>query len=80
VFPITSGQSRRSSTYCAKKKLPIPLLVHTLDTTVRHKKKKTKKQIRIQDLKPRKDPKAGMPQRPPHDRKWILKHLQLGFR
>jgi len=47
---------------------------------VRHKKKKTKKQIRIQDLKPRKDAKGGMPQGPPQDPKWILKHLQLGFR
>ena len=62
------------------KKLPIPLLVHTLNPTVLHKKKKTKKQIRIQDLKPRKDVKGGMPQGPPHDPKWILTHLQLGFR
>ena len=45
---------------------------------MRHKKKKTKKQIRIQDLKPRKDAKGGMPKSPPHDTKWILKHLQLG--
>jgi len=47
---------------------------------VRHKKKKNKKQIRIRDLKPRKDVKGGMPQGPPHDPKWILKHLQLGLR
>jgi hypothetical protein len=42
------------------------------------KKKKTKKQIKVQDLKPRKEAKGGMPQSPPHDAKWILKHLQLG--
>jgi hypothetical protein len=60
-----------------QKRLPIPLLVHTLNPTVRHKKKKTKKQIRIQDLKPRKDAKGGMHKGDP---KWILKHLQLGFR
>ena len=42
------------------------------------KKKKTKKQIKVQDLKPRKDVKGGMPHGPPHDVKWILKHLQLG--
>ncbi len=78
--PITFGQSRRSSTYCAKLRLSIPLLVHTLNPTVRHKKKKTKKQIRIQDLKPRKDAKGGMAQGAPQDPKWILKHLQLGFR
>jgi len=53
--------------------------VHTLNPTVRHKKKKTKKQIRIQDLKPRKDAKGGMAQGAPQDPKWILKHLQLGF-
>jgi hypothetical protein len=41
-------------------------------------KKKTKKQIKVQDLKPRKEAKGGMPQSPPHNAKWILKHLQLG--
>jgi len=43
------------------------------------KKKKTKKQIKVQDLKPRKDPKGGMPQSPPQDLKWLWKHLQVGL-
>ena len=43
------------------------------------KKKKTKKQIRIQDLKPRKDAKGGMSKGcAQDDLNRILKHLQLG--
>lgn len=45
---------------------------------VQHKKKRTKKKVKVQDLKPREDVKGGMPQNPPKDLKWILKHLQLG--
>ena len=45
------------------------------------KKKKTKKQIRIQDLKPRKDAKGGMSKGSAQDDlNRILKHLQLGVR
>lgn len=40
--------------------------------------KKGTKKIKVRDLKPRKDAKGGVPQSPPHDAKWILKHLQLG--
>ena len=40
----------------------------------------TKKGIKADDLKPSKDPKGGMPQSPPNDLKWILKHLQIGVR
>src|SRR6266536_1686272 len=36
------------------------------------KKKKTRKQIKVQDLKPRKDAKGGMPQSPSHDTKCIF--------
>jgi len=42
------------------------------------KKKKTKKRIKVADLRPAKDPKGGMTRGPPHDLKWLLKHLQLG--
>ena len=42
------------------------------------KKKKTKKRIKVDDLRPAKDPKGGMTRGPPHDLKWLLKHLQLG--
>jgi hypothetical protein len=42
------------------------------------KKKKTKKRIKVDDLKPAKDPKGGMTRDPPRDLKWLLKHLQLG--
>jgi hypothetical protein len=42
------------------------------------KKKKTKKGVKVDDLKPAKNPKGGMLHSPPHDVKWILKHLQLG--
>ena len=45
-----------------------------------HFLKHTKKGVKADDLKPSKDPKGGMPQSPPHDLKWILKHLQLGVR
>jgi len=47
---------------------------------VQAKKKKTKKRVKVDDLKPARDPKGGMPQSPPRDVKWILKHLQLGQR
>jgi hypothetical protein len=42
------------------------------------KKKRTKKKVKVDDLKPSKDPKGGMLQGPPHDLKWLLKHLQVG--
>jgi hypothetical protein len=42
------------------------------------KKKKTKKRIKVDDLKPAKDPKGGTTPGPPRDLKWVLKHLQLG--
>ena len=42
------------------------------------KKKKTKKGVKVDDLKPARDPNGGMPQGPLQDPKWILKHLQLG--
>jgi len=44
---------------------------------VRDKKKRTQKQIKLNDLKPAKDPKGGMLKGSPE---WILKHLQLGQR
>jgi hypothetical protein len=44
------------------------------------KKKKTKKGVKVDDLKPAKDPKGGgMPQGSPQGTlKSLLKHLQLG--
>ena len=42
------------------------------------KKKRTRKRIKVDDLNPAKDPKGGMTRGPPHDLKWLLKHLQLG--
>ena len=42
------------------------------------KKKKTKKRIKVADLKPAKDPKGGVTRGSPQDLKWLLKHLQLG--
>jgi hypothetical protein len=42
------------------------------------KKKRTKKQVKVNDLKPAKDPKGGMSEGPLPDLKWLLKHLQLG--
>ena len=43
------------------------------------KKKKTKKGLKVDDLKPAKDPKGGgMLQGSPPDLKSLLKHLQLG--
>jgi hypothetical protein len=45
---------------------------------MRHKKKKTKKRVKVDDLKPAKDPKGGMPEGSAQNLKWILKHLQLG--
>ena len=42
------------------------------------KKKKTKKRIKVDDLKPAKDPRGGTTRGSPRDLKWILKHLQLG--
>ena len=46
---------------------------------MQHKRKKPKKQIRIQDLKPRKDAKGGMSKGSAEDDlNRILKHLQLG--
>jgi len=43
------------------------------------KKKKTKKVVKVYDLKPAKDPKGGgMPQGSPQDPKSLLRHLQLG--
>jgi len=45
------------------------------------KKKKTKKEVKVDDLKPAKDPKGGgIPQGFPPDLKSLLKHLQLGQR
>jgi len=42
------------------------------------KKKKTKKAVKVGDLKPAKDPKGGgMPQGFPQDLKSLLRHLQL---
>ena len=44
------------------------------------KKKRTKKAVKVGDLKPAKDPKGGgMPQGSPQDVKSLLKHLQLGL-
>jgi hypothetical protein len=42
------------------------------------KEKKTKKRVKIDDLKPAKDPKGGMSRGPSRDLKWLLRHLQLG--
>jgi len=43
------------------------------------KKKKTKKGVKVYDLKPAKDPKGGgLPQGSPQDLKSLLRHLQLG--
>ena len=42
------------------------------------KEKKTNKRVKIDDLKPAKDPKGGTSRGPPHDLKWLLRHLQLG--
>ncbi len=42
------------------------------------KQKKTRKRVKVDDLKPAKDPKGGMSGGPPRDLKWLLKHLQLG--
>ena len=47
---------------------------------MRRKKKKTTKMVKVDDLKPAKDPKGGMPQGPSENVEWILKHLQLGER
>jgi hypothetical protein len=47
-------------------------------TNMQDKQKKAKKRVKVDDLKPAKDPKGGMPQGPPQDLKWFLKHLQLG--
>jgi hypothetical protein len=47
-------------------------------TNMQDKKKKTKKGVKVDDLKPARDPKGGMPQGSLEDPKWILKHLQLG--
>ena len=47
---------------------------------MRRKKKKTKKMVKVDDLKPAKDPKGGRPQGPSENVEWILKHLQLGER
>ena len=49
-------------------------------TNVEDKKKKTRKAVKVGDLKPAKDPKGGgMPQDSPQDVKSLLKHLQLGL-
>ena len=43
------------------------------------KEKRTKKAVKVGDLKPAKDPKGGgMPQGSPQDVKSLLKLLQLG--
>lgn len=42
------------------------------------KQKKTKKRVKNNDLEPTKDPKGGTSGGPPHDLKWLLRHLQLG--
>jgi hypothetical protein len=42
-------------------------------------KKRTKKQVKIHDLTPAKNPKGGMLQGPPQDLNWLLKHLQVGL-
>ncbi len=43
------------------------------------KKKKTKKRVKVGDLKPAKDPKGGgISQSSPQDLKSLLRHLQLG--
>ncbi len=47
---------------------------------MRGKQKKTKKRVKVDDLKPAKDPKGGMHQGPSENVKWILSHLQLGQR
>ena len=53
--------------------------VGTQHFDIQDKKKKTKKGVKVDDLKPAKDPKGGgMPQGFPQDIKSLLKHLQLG--
>jgi hypothetical protein len=48
-------------------------------TKVQDKKKKTKKAIKVGDLKPARDPKGGdISQSSPQDLKSLLRHLQLG--
>ena len=43
------------------------------------RKKKTKKAVKVGDLKPAKDPEGGgLPQGSPQDLKSLLRHLQLG--
>jgi hypothetical protein len=42
-------------------------------------KRRTKKVVKVYDLKPAKDPKGGgLPQGSPQDVKSLLRHLQLG--
>jgi hypothetical protein len=43
------------------------------------KKKRTKKEVKVDDLRPAKDPKGGLLQGPPQDLKWLLKYLQVGL-
>jgi hypothetical protein len=43
------------------------------------KKKRTKKEVKVDDLNPAKDPKGGMLKGPPQDLKWLWKHLQVGL-
>ena len=42
--------------------------------------KENQEMVKVDDLKPAKDPKGGMPQGPSENVEWILKHLQLGER
>ena len=42
------------------------------------KQKKTKKRVKMDGLKPAKDPKGGASRGRPRDLEWVLRHLQLG--
>jgi len=67
--------------YCCNEEQTINNPAKGKVTSVQDKKKKTKKAVKVYDLKPAKDPKGGgMPQGSPQDLKSLLRHLQLGQR
>ena len=71
-----------SGTGCAKKELPPLSLVPTTQQGSSNKHAAQEKENQKTDSNPRPETtqrcQGGMPKSPPHDTKWILKHLQLG--